>query len=270
MHLTKEIVELYLKGNGAPTIALHLNIKIGKVYWVLKQNKVPLRSHKLKNTKQRTCNEQFFSQIDTQEKAYIVGLIAADGAILKTQQASSIIKLDLHSKDMDILYKIKEVIQYTGPIKFYKSKTSYGEGEIARLLLISDTLVQDLSLIGISERKSHTLGNILKFIPLSLQVHYIRGYFDGDGSWKGNREDIAWSIMGTENTCLGIANLMTELGIVKIIPKLQKRHEYDVVKTLEYGGRKQCKRIGNWMYKDATIFLDRKFDKYKTQLCLTD
>src|SRR3990167_4586952 len=115
-----------------------------------------------------------------------------------------------------LIQKIKDSLNSTRTITHYMSASSYfiEPRPISRLILTGDNLVHDLEVIGITQRKSNTLGSFSGVIPFPLMRHFIRGYFDGDGSWKGNGQDIAWSILGTKELCIDIASHMIKEGLV--------------------------------------------------------
>ena len=68
-------------------------------------------------------DKTFFQEIDTEEKAYILGFIYADGNISNIENDKHYrIRILLKKSDSNILEKIKTAIKYTGPIHYRKSK----------------------------------------------------------------------------------------------------------------------------------------------------
>jgi len=263
----KEIIELYKLGHGTPYIEKKLGLGASTAWSALKRNGIKIRSHKQKNINRYQQDDTFFDKIDTPDKAYIYGLIAADGCIQKTRHSSHSIKIDLHSRDKHILEDIAGILQYTGKIYSYKYATGYTlETPINRLLIRSDQMVTALECLGITERKTSTLKDLTTYIDSEFLRDFIRGYFDGDGSWKGMGQDMSWSIVGTKELVEGIAKSLVANKIVYQVTKLQKRRLDCASLQLEYGGSKQMSRIANFMYDDATLFLKRKFNKAKENL----
>src|SRR5438270_57920 len=85
--------------------------------------------------------------------------------------------LQIACDDQDIIEKIKKVLDYEGPLH----KKLRINGKISYSLRICDPVVfADLVKLGITERKSLTLTPPI--IPKRLIRHFVRGYFDGDGS----------------------------------------------------------------------------------------
>lgn len=122
------------------------------------------------------CNKNYFQKIDTSNKAYILGFIAADGCLYKRGGHQGLIQISLNKKDIQILEDIKKELNSTHPINICDN--------MASLSITSEEMFQDLNKIGIKPRKTWTinLNNIIENIPQSLVKDFIRGYFDGDGS----------------------------------------------------------------------------------------
>ena len=214
--------------------------------------------------------EDFFDTIDTQEKAYVLGLLYADGYNDIDKNA---VALGLKEDDKEILDKITKIIQPTKPLQFVhvskKKKTKGFENsqDQYRLAIANKHISEKLVELGCGKAKTHTL----KFpteeqVPKYLQRHFIRGYFDGDGSVSGDKQK-QFSIIGTIDFLIPLQEtLIEELGFSKT--KLDDRHKErkNNIRSLRYCGINQCMTFRDWLYKDATIFMGRKkniFDSYK-------
>ncbi len=115
-----KVIKLYLKGKSAPEIAKLLNVSYTPIYTILRENNIVLRNPSESHRKY-TINEHYFDNIDTHEKAYILGFLYADGCN-KTYQ--SCVELTLHSKDEEILHKINKAINSNKPISYVKNKVN--------------------------------------------------------------------------------------------------------------------------------------------------
>ena len=120
-----------------------------------------------------SVNTKFFEVINTEEKAYFLGLLFADGHISKNNC------LMLTMKDLDIIEKFKKSIESEHPIKYNKDKNP-------TINIRSKKICEDLKKIGFNNKKSYFVDfeKILSFIPKELLNHFVRGMFDGDGSIK--------------------------------------------------------------------------------------
>lgn len=205
-------------------------------------------------------DEDYFQIIDTEEKAYWLGFLYADGYIVSAENryGQEKVGITLSNKDIEHLEKFKKAIKATNPI----TDVSKVNSALSRIILTSQKTVNDLIKLGCVKNKSL----ILTFpddqkVPTELIRHFIRGYFDGDGSissyTKGSYNDYSFNIVGTESMIL---DLFLKLG-GKGSYFLDKRKENSWY--LRIGGNQQLKEIYHFLYDDATIFLDRKHSKFK-------
>lgn len=118
---------------------------------------------------------------------------------------------------------------------------------------------QDLIKHGIVEHKTLVLKP--PNITDDLIKHYIRGYFDGDGSWSynSNSNQYQFKVVGTK----GVLNFIQDhlgYGHLKIY-KRRKEHVNTFYTSI--GGNKQVLNIMKYLYDDSHIYLERKYEKYK-------
>ena len=210
--------------------------------------------------------EDFFDKIDTEEKAYVLGLLYADG-YNNTDRNS--VKLTLKESDKEILEKISSVIQPTKPLGLYrtnKSQKGFENSQNAVSLTIANKHIsQRLVELGCGKAKTHNLiFPTEEQVPKHLQRHFVRGYFDGDGSVSGDKQK-QFGFVGTINFLLPLQQiLIEELGFSKT--KLDQRHKdrEDSIRALRYCGINQCIKFRDWLYEDSTIYLKRKFDVFSS------
>jgi len=211
--------------------------------------------------------EDFFDKIDTEEKAYILGLLYADGY---NNTDKNDVCISLKEDDVEVLNTITKIIQPTKPL-FYLDMSPKNRGmknskNQYRLTINNKHISQRLVELGCGKAKT---SNIIfpnsKQVPIHLIHHFTRGYFDGDGSLsKGKTPKI--DIISTPEFLLTLQQLIDkELDIS--ITKLNWSRKYIEANicSLQVGGRLQCIRFMEWLYKDATMFLERKrkvFDEY--------
>lgn len=178
----EEITKLYKEGKTAKEISFLLGFKYSQpVYNYFKKmgwertGKTGKRIYKV--------NENFFRCINTEEKAYILGFICADGHIERDR-----LVITVSIKDRDILEKIKYAMHSNHPIKEMQRVNPYKKTNrrvltLVELMIGSVELVKPLFNMGLTTNKTYTLnGNILKYVPKYLIRNFLRGYFDGDGN----------------------------------------------------------------------------------------
>ena len=214
-------------------------------------------------------NEDFFDEINTEEKAYILGLLYADGW---NQTDRNVVGIGLKESDKEILDKITNLIQPTKPMQYFDTSTSRkklgfenSENQY-RLIIANKHISQRLVELGCGKAKTHTLTfPTEEQVPSHLIRHFVRGYFDGDGS-VSNGKTSQVDIVGTISFLLPLQEILfKELSLnITVLNQRHKRRDNEI-RTLQIGGNKQCISFREWLYKDTTIYLERKkniFDSY--------
>lgn len=264
---TKYIIDKYTNGISIKNIANYFGISETPISNLLKLNNIHIKNDIEKSLKY-SCNSNFFSDIDTEEKAYWLGFIYADGYITqKRKQGSRKFGVSLAIKDIGHLEKLKFALESNHKICIYKTSSGYSQGlEYCRLIITDVNITNDLLKNGAFENKT----NIVNFpslaqVPYYLIKHFIRGYVDGDGSITISKDkDFGLSICGTKELLTGIQNYFMEVCDGVRFRNLQQRHKNRNVNnySLEYGGNRQVEKLLDVLYHDATVYLDRKYDRY--------
>lgn len=205
-----------------------------------------------------------FSTIDTEEKAYWLGFLAADGCITTHKSGNNYIKLSLAIKDKKHLEKFKSFLNVNNKISTYKtgsSQTSEKKYECCEIKIGSNSMAADLAVYGIVPRKSH----IMKFpkLPKELVRHYIRGMWDGDGSvLYAARKEYPKNFFPRVQLC-GNKEILTSIQEV-FKKKLGVRPAKLSAISSIFLFRKEtrnAKKIIKYLYEDSNIYLDRKYEK---------
>lgn len=208
------------------------------------------------------ANERFFKNIDSEEKAYFLGLLISDGNVFKDstgRQASISITLDLN--DEYILQKFKEVLNVNTSI----SKDGRGCGQIA---IRSNLMADDLKQYGVVPRKSY-----ITYLPKINDIymsHLIRGILDGDGSILAKpspKQDGHNRYLHSISFC-GSHQLMEDIAkyLYNNLQLKQPIQVYDYqdknLSDIHIQNYEDMEKVGDWLYKDATIYLVRKNNIY--------
>ncbi len=212
-------------------------------------------------------NDSYFNIINTEEKAYWLGFLMADGCI-NERPGQDRLKLVLSIKDKIHLESFKKALCFEGPIKDYTKKSGKFIGLIHSYIgITSQIMVDDLKKLNCTPRKSLSL--VFPTLNKKLIHHFIRGYFDGDGSvfisnekhWRNNNifPVIHFRFSGTMNFLKEIDNLIGLSGMLK-------QPKGNQIYTLEYKRNKKAKVFYDYLYKNATIFLERKKSIFKLHL----
>lgn len=214
-----------------------------------------------------TLDEHVFDTIDTEEKAYWLGFLMADGYNHEDRNA---ICFRLQTEDLEILEKFKVFLKSDAPICAFSRTTRVNKLQrtYSEIRVNSIHLSKQLAKLGCVQGKTYTL-EYPTYISDNLMPHFIRGYFDGDGCIcikkrndrkSPNSMSYQLTITGREEFILCLQKwLIKETGVTKT--KLEAPAN-NFARVLHYGGRIAVFKILNYLYKDATIFLKRKHDKY--------
>jgi len=203
-----------------------------------------------------------FSVVDTEEKAYILGFIAADGALVEKKNSSSVLSIKLHKRDLLHLEKIRDII--CPSLSIYHTVRDNCCG----IRLGDPLLSNELFKHGIIHRKTYN-PQIPGTVPDHLIKHWIRGYFDGDGSvyhLKNNYDKIFCHITGysksNNNILLDFIHdtFVSHMNREKICDCNPSRSQRKDTVRISYSHNKSICFL-QWIYKDATIYLGRKYDK---------
>ena len=253
------ICDMYLSGVTAKEILKrnpHLNICEETVINIAKRNDVKIRPR----GKQVNFKEDFFENIDCEEKAYYLGMFLADGNVCKPNgrenQKSYIIQIELMESDKYIIEKFKELIDSDN--KIYK--VSKGKSYNCHFMVNSRKMAGDLRKYGIFERKTFYT-ELCYCIPDYLMPHYIRGIFDGDGTVYFRHKDpkiLRFGFYGTHKLMSQLRDYLFE----KIGLTPNKVYDKETVSFTNNGKQEDIVSFYNYIYKDATIYLKRKKQKF--------
>jgi intein-encoded DNA endonuclease-like protein len=196
----------------------------------------------------------------TSQMAYILGFIFADGNIDKNNVT---LAFEQQVGDKEILEKIRTPMASTHKIETTK------KGKYVRLRINSRQLIFDLKKLGVTHNKSKYC--ICPKIPNEFLSHFLRGFIDGDG-WvvtrtKNNRHEINVGFChGCKDFLLElIRQLQAELHLttnnLRTRLKTTRKGNKSTVYQIDWHSHNAIKLL-DWLYKDADIFLSRKYNKY--------
>lgn len=252
--------EYVIKGRRLDDIAVQFDKDRSTIaLWVKKFGLKRPRIMPVRSAKRYAVNDHYFETIDTERKAYWLGFLAADGCV-QNSKGKRILTVELQSGDRDHLETLKSDLGYTGPIYYDRVREKFGKITRSDLLQVTSWRVAaHLEGHGLPPRKS----KILKppAIEEDLVRHWIRGYFDGDGSVSivQTTRNICGSFFGTKQVTEWIASHLQASYCTKAFA-------YEVVAKngwqLCFNGNGVAARIASYLYRDATIYLQRKHAKF--------
>ena len=255
---TKEVImkmrDMYTQGMLLQDIANEFNTTRATVSKLLKKNGVEIDRFKYH------FNEHYFDQVDSQDKAYILGLLWADG---HNRVDKGGVILELQEDDKDLLEQINDLTENERPLR----KVALNERNKAwknqyNLLWQSKYFSSVLNSYGMSQRKSLVL-EFPAWLNEELYPHFIRGYMDGDGCvcyMKQNRK-IQVSMVGTRMFLEYVQKICASIGVKSYITHDKRANE--VICQFAIVSNISSVNFLNWIYQDANLKMERKYNKYQ-------
>lgn len=195
-------------------------------------------------------NEDFFSHIDDERSAYVLGLLTADGCVQENW-----VSIELHERDAYLVKLVREALGSTHPLVRTDGRNS------VMLQVSSRALVQGAMDIGLMPRKSGW-EEYIEVVP-ELERHYIRGLFDGDGHVSFRPEHSGaheWNLLSSRKVMEGVRAFFEDQGIEGA---KTKDHYSDGLMYLVYYRRESIKRIYKALYEGAEHYMMRKRDIFE-------
>lgn len=252
------IKNLYLNENQTlKNIGAMFGVSKGVISRIIKEN---LPSDLIRKTTHKyKADYNIFETIDTPEKAYWLGFIAADGCVFVRDKNASII-INIHEKDVEHLEKFKKFVKSDAKIVHHIQTEGFSNNTpMVKFTLNSVKMAQDLINKGVVPKKSL----ILKppNIEEEFYLPYILGYFDGDGSihqFNNNRE-FGISIQGTKEILEWILSVLNQPNT-----SLEKRYADGKNSFyIRWGGIQKVYNILKPLYESVNCNLSRKYEIFK-------
>jgi intein/homing endonuclease len=217
-------------------------------------------------------NHNYFESIDSERKAYFLGLIVADGCVIRTssgsfKKSSDRLVINLQEKDKYVLEEInKDITPYKKLLKvFYENRCWQNQ---FRFKVHSNKICKDLENLGIKPRKS---GNeVFPILDLKMIPHFIRGFMDGDGcvyqklvnKTSKNPGKLKNRIIFTSLSHQFLKDLQSNLKGIGTILEVKRKTPRQNVFNYTISGFEDIKYFYKLIYENSTIFLQRKKDNF--------
>lgn len=204
-------------------------------------------------------NEHYFDVINDEHKAYWLGFIYADGYLVSKTPT---VGIELNYTDIEHLKKFKNDLQSNLNVKIYNKNSTFGAQTNCRFVFSNQITYDALKSHGITSTKS-----IDGTFPIVDDERFvkdiIRGIFDGDGSLS-----YRVGLHGMLTSSIGFCGTKEVLQVIEKYSGFnwswhQRFPERNVNNWQIFTGRQNCIiNFLNYIYKDSTIYLDRKYQRY--------
>lgn len=261
----QEIINKYISSNCQYNCA-----QLAKEYGVSRQGMRLFlkRQGLITKTKRRSnIDESFFDIINNEAKAYYFGLLCADGCNFENR---SIISIALQERDGYILEKFREHLNASTKVALYDYRGDHPTWQRHyRFQVWSPNISKQLAQKGCVARKSLILDfPSSSIVPDHLLHHFIRGYFDGDGSVtiyntikeKSLKYNLA--ITSSRQFCEKLSSIISNKLTIFMGVYNENKCSNNTAKSV-ISGRHQIQIFLDWIYSDATIYLIRKYNQYQ-------
>lgn len=244
-------------------ISVILNRHVGTIEKNLKKLGIKLRSYR--DYYAAKVNDSYFEKIDTECKAYWFGYALADGCISQSAGDFRAFHFNLQRRDRVVLEKFTKHIEYSGEIRDYQrwNKDHTKLHDKSGVDFNNKIFCSHLMTKGWFEFKQQDDPSIaLSVINAELINHFIRGFFDGDGCISESKKNgkCYFNFAGSKNNLDYIEDMIINyLGFNKKNPKKSKT---TASYRMGWNGNRQVALFGEWLYSNATLYLDRKFVKF--------
>lgn len=246
-NIKQAVNDYYNTSTSVDKIAKKYNISKATVYKHIDKNEK--RGHSNKGRKY-SLNEKKI-MIDSREKYYWLGFLAADGAVI----GNSII-VELKSIDKIHLEKLKKFLESEAPIV---DRTNNKDCTCSRITINSVNIVNYIKKYNIIQNKSLSFMIPKEEIPDYYLLDFIRGLIDGDGCIRmNNHQQISLSFCsGNQNCCQQVASILNIKNKVSYSGNVWR---------FQVTGNIKAKKILDNLYKNSSnnTRLDRKYNIYKT------
>lgn len=240
------LVEMYRNGVSARKIAEFFGFDKGVVARELKRRGIEQRNPGDRNRLYRV-NQYAFDVIDSQEAAYWLGFLYADGMVYHRT-----LRLTLKDSDRDHVIRFGQFMKSDFIVQTGIVNVKGAKHKTCSFTITHDHLAARLVELGIVKGMREP-DACLRAVPEHLVHHWVRGLFDGDGS-AHTKPTI--SLLGSRRLMAYVRDLFaTHVGTN---PDLKLMAHPSGIWYVRYSGKPQSLRIASYLYRDATIFLPRK------------
>lgn len=240
-----KIIQLYQEGQiSVRQIAKQYLVSGDVIRRVLIDNGIEIKRHY-----GQTFDEHYFDNIDTPNKAYLLGFLYADGCVNK----NNVISFTLHQNDKKILEMYVSELKATNQIADVKNKLH------VRLAFCSKHMCNTLMNLGCGHNKTSSLN--FPDIPEIYKYDFIRGFMDGDGCISVvNRDKHKYISLSFTGTLEMLQELKSTFNVDNKITFYRNSYALHIGKTLD------VLRILKNIYNEADLYMTRKYNKYQEYL----
>lgn len=263
----QQVINLINEQKTISEIAKILNRNMSSVSSVVKRfNLNP------KKARENTIIDDFFDEINTDEKAYLLGFFIADGYISnQSGRKNKRFGINQSIDDLEVVEAFKIHLNIPTKIQYVNNQNGVKSRKIqCRVRWTSshmETTMRDKYHIVSNKTLDTDFSFPIELIPEIYQGAFVRGFIDGDGYMgnNGQENNFSVSIVGTS------LNFITTIGDIvskntgmsyKVYKSQGKTCSYYSLRWSCYKDKlNKIIKLRNFLYSNASIFLSRKKEK---------
>lgn len=242
LDIEKDVVKDFQENNlYCEDLAKKYEVDVHTIYRILDKYNIKRQTGYHTN-----CDISYFEQIDNPHKAYLLGFITADGAVV-----NNILSIEVHDDDIEVLKYAQQQINPQSTITKCKgrltSKISFGAKKIG----------EDLAKYGIVQNKSKIIKNVpLNFIPQKYLKYYFRGLIDGDGCVLENGRLSIYS--GSKEYIEDVQRIL-----IKELNLSQTSIYHGTTYFCSWSSKEDRKKLFNYLYDNLNecFYYERKYSR---------
>lgn len=198
--------------------------------------------------------------VSDEVEAYILGFLYADGYVTsKVKDKYYVVATTVSIRDEQIVIDMSRYFD-KAKIKYKSNNCQTGNFDTICMQVCDVNLVERLIKLGLRPNKTYDNDSfIFDNIPDEFKHHFIRGYFDGDGTVGIYKNRCVFGIISCNKPLLeSILNYLKN----KIGTNAKLTSEKNRYFRIRINGNPICKKIEDLLYSNAKIFLKRKRDMF--------
>lgn len=244
-----KVIKDFKNGLYCEEIAKKYDVEVHTIYHILDEAKIKRVSGYHTN-----CNKEYFQKIDSANKAYLLGFITADGAVVDRS-----LSIEVEAKDKEVLNFFRKEINEQATITpcFYGGKHNY------KISFNSIDICRDLKKYGIVQNKSKIIERVpIELIPQEYLSYYFRGLIDGDGCVLKNGGVSIYS--GSKVFIEDVQKILCDILKLK---KLKVYHGTSYF--ISWSSKEDRLKLYNFLYKDKlniAYYYSRKYERLYNSL----
>ena len=249
------LLQEFKTGKSKKDIAKKIKVDVTVVNRFIDENDL-IRS---RNRINKNIKSDYFSNIDSAEKAYWLGFLFTDGSVDHSHTTGRV-RLQLQEQDLQILEKYKQDLGIDSKIIYDRRPNS----TCCSVEFVDEQIYQDLIHFGIIPNKTYECHHIpYEKIPKKFLNNFILGLYDGDGGLSCSKDfstDVTLCFTSYYKSIVEDFQFLIDNYILN--KNNHTKNFYTSAWHTQWRGRLQVLKILDIINNKRNRYLNRKYQKY--------